>query len=293
MDINYKLTFLLPTCEPDEMFKWLYPTLHRLKKAKDFIQFAICFQPPYSNEDINKVIVELDNLEIPYKYIYKDYKVIKPFTPLIRMRNECAMLYPDSDLYALLDDDMSFESDAIVDFYKKVIRQFQNDPKLGVVGLEDYERRYENIFATNNGIVYRGGKYYGFKGLMPHRLTEFGDVKTLIPYEGEDLLQLFGGFQDKFCAMCRIARGDKAAQITNVPTRHIENRKIRGAQGHGWDDARFLDGSISVFITKYFNPYFTLSMSMTLFEKNLMLKIDPEYFDSKNSDKYNCIELIN
>lgn len=290
MNNTFKITFLLPTCEPDEMFRWLYPSLDKLVGAKDFINFAICFQPPYRQEDVNKVINKLTDLGIDYKYFYKDYKVVKPYTPLIRMRNDCSLLYPDSDAYALLDDDMSFESDKIVDILKLVVKSFIEKPKLGVIGLEDFERHYENIFATNNGIIYRGGKYYGFQGIMPHRLDSFGDVKTLVPYEGEDLIDLFGGFQDKFCAMVRLAAGNTAGQIINPYIKHIENRKIRGAQGHGWEEAKFQDGSIAKFIEKYFNPYFTITLSMTLFEKNLMIELYPNYYKSKES---NIVELIN
>ena len=127
---------------------------------------------------------------------------------------------------------------------------------------------------------------------MPHKLSEFGEMHTLVPYEGEDLINLFGGFQDKFCAMVRLAHGDKGVQMQNTPTKHIENRKERGAMAHGWDPAKYEVGSIAKFIEKYFNPYFTLSMSMSLFDKNLMLEIDPTYFDLSRFGETNAIQLI-
>ena len=256
------LVFVLPTCEPDEMFKHLYPSLHYLKTGKNFIKFAICFQPPYTNEEIDKVIKELDNLEIPYKYIVKDYEVIRPYTPLLQMRNDCAMLYPNADYYALLDDDMSFTDESCVKYLKVCVDRLDEDPDLSVIALNDYPRSYENFFATNNGIIYRGGKYYGFEGLVPHSLKAFGNIHTTIPYEGEDLLKLFGGFQDKFCAMMRLCNGSKCDQLSYFPSKHVENRKERGAYGHGWDSAKYQQGSVSQFIIKYLNKYFLTLYSM-------------------------------
>lgn len=284
MNSNFKLVFLLPTCEPDEMLAWLQPTLHRLDGLQDMIAFAICFQPPYTSDQIKLVLSTLDRYKIEYKYFIKDYEVVPPYTPLIKMRNDCALLYPEADAYTLLDDDMSFEKNSIVEVFKKVIHKFEQDPELSVIALNDYQRQYENIFATNGGLVYRGGKYYGFKGLVPQYLSDFKGYQTTVPYEGENLLELFGGFQDKFCAMIRLCAKHKASQIWNVPVKHVENRKVRGAAGHGWDNAKYQKGSIAQFIIKYFNKYFLLTMSMTLFEPNLMTKICPNYWENDASN---------
>ena len=230
---NKKITFLLPTCEPDEMFKHLLPSIHYLKDIKDKINFAICFQPPYTLEQIRDVLMELDRNNFEYKFLFKDYKVVKPYTPLIQMRQDCSLLYPDSDFYALLDDDMSFNNALISNFYYEVIERFMKDNKLVVIALNSFITTIENPFSTNAGLVYRGGKYYGFKGLVPEYLNQIEGYKTTTPYEGENLLQLVGGYQDKFCAMIRLCNGDKFDVLTYVPTKHVENRKIRGAQGHG------------------------------------------------------------
>ncbi len=279
-----KITFLLPTCEPDEMFKHLLPSIHFLSHIKDKINFAICFQPPYTLDEIKQVLQELDKNQFTYKFFFKDYKVVKPFTPLIQMRNECALLYPDSELYALLDDDMSFENAQISNFYNMVIERFMTDDKLAVIALNPRQTLIENPFATNAGIIYRGGKYYGFKGLMPEKLSQFKGYQTTVPYEGENLLTLYGGFQDKFCAMVRLCNGDKWYEIGYTPVKHVENRKVRGAKGHGWEEAQYEEGSICHFIEKYFNKYFLLTNSLTLFESDLMERIHPDYYN--NADTY-------
>lgn len=275
---NFKITFLLPTCEPDEMFAHLYPSLPRIVKGRNFLQFAICFQPPYTDDQITKVITRLSELGFEYKYMYKDYQVVKPYTPLIKMRNDCAMLYPDSDAYALLDDDMSFESMSVVYDYLEAARRFQKDEHLAVVALNNYPRQYENYFATNQGVCYRGGKYYGFQGLVPEYLHQIPGFKTKVPYQGENLLNLFGGFQDKFCGMIRLCNGDKLDQVSYVKVKHVENRKQRGAQGHGWESAKYQEGSIGHFIQKYFNRYFLCTCTFTLFEADFMEQLHPDYY---------------
>jgi len=275
-----KITFLLPTCEPDEMFKWLLPSLKNIQIARDYINFAICFQPPYTEIEINKVLTELDNLHFEYKYFYKDYKIIKPYTPLIRMRNECAMLYPNSLIYGLLDDDMSFDSELCGGDILEVLYQFNKDSEVVVACCKPVLRGpfQPNCFATDSGIFYRGGIYYGFEGLMPENLYQFKNIKNFIPnYNNENILELFGGYQDKFCAMVRILNNiqDRKKYLDSVTrsvriiysslTRHIQNRKARGADAHGWRGAEELEGSISSFILKYINKDFLNHRSMTLF----------------------------
>lgn len=194
------------------------------------------------------------------------------------------MRYPDADLYMILDDDMSFNSNQLDTLFLETIQLFERDPKLGVIAFNDSPREYQNYFATNAGLILRGGKYYGFKGLVPEKLSAFKNIHTLVPYEGENLINLFGGFQDKFCAMIRLMNEESTQQANYVPIAHVENRKERGAQAHGWDDARFYKGSIGDFITKYFNKYFNTTSSMTLFEPNLMEEIFPYYYT--NEDTY-------
>ena len=282
--IENKITFLLPTCEPDEMFKWLLPSLKNIQLAKDYINFAICFQPPYTEEEINKVLEELNNLGFNYKYFCKDYKIVKPYTPLIRMRNDCAMLYPDSLVYGLLDDDMSFESDICSGDLIYILRQFLSRPKLGVMALKAIDRWFciDNCFATDAGIFYRGGISYGFKGLMPENLYTFPYVKDLIPdYQNENLLELFGGYQDKFCANVRLFSRSEAGILNNVFVNHVQNRKERGDLGHGWIKAQDLDGSIAQFIIKYYNKEFLHDNSMSLIDdriRNKLLENNYEFY---------------
>ena len=292
---NPRITFLLPTCEPDSMFMWLLPSIKRLKDIKDLIEFNICFQPPYSDLDIERVLNEFNKYEFKVNWFKHDYKVIKPYTPLIKMRNDCALLSADAEFYCLLDDDMSFLSDDVCNYFLKALNEFDSNNKLAVISLynQPIENHRENFYSTNGGIIYRGGSFYGFKGLVPQKLTDFNiPVKTLYPYRGENLIDLFGGFQDKFCAMIRLATGMTGLSIINVPINHVENRPQKGSIAHGWDAAKYKEGSIAHFIEYYFNPIFLVTKSLTLFDKKLDMELYPYKYDQNGDirDEYNIYD---
>lgn len=275
-----KITFLLPTCEPDEMFKWLLPSLHFIEKSKDIINFAICFQPPYTKEQIKEVLNKLDKYNFEYKYFYKDYQIIRPYTPLIKMRNDCALLFPNSLVYGLLDDDMSFINEDVNEQLKLTLETFTKEENIGIVAFKlIYSvHRSNNCFATDRGIFYRGGISYGFEGLMPQNLYDFKNIKDIIPdYNNENILNLFGGYQDKFCAMTRLLNGNEAAIIWTKSINHVENRKVRGAEGHGWGQAQVLEGSIAQFIIKYICKDFLDTHSMSFANEEICNSLQEKY----------------
>jgi len=264
-----KLVFLLPTCEPNTIKHLLLPSLKYIKNISNTISFAICFQPPYTDEEIQEILTAFKDFDI--KYFKKEYIFEKPNTPLMKMRHDCSMLYPDAKYYALLDDDMEFE-EGIDKFYLDAIHEMDKDKKLSVVTFSKRDLFFENKFFTNAGIIYRGGKYYGFEGFVPHLLPK--ECNTLVPYEGEDLIELVGGHQDELCAMIRLARGEKSKSYINVPTRHRENRKQPGYLEHGWLKAEDSENSVNAFIKKYFNPNYSIKSRNILFCEELKRKVN-------------------
>lgn len=267
-----KLTFLLPTCEPQTIKKYLLPSLKYIKPISDIISFGICFQPPYTQEDIKEILEAFDGFNV--KYFEKQYVFTKPDTPLMQMRHECSMLYPDVDYYALLDDDMEFE-EGIDNFYLQAITEMNKDKKLSVITFSKRDLFFENKFFTNAGIIYRGGKYYNFEGFVPHKLPE--QCTTLVPYDGEDLVSLVGGHQDELCAMIRLACGEKSKSYINVPTKHRENRTRPGFLEHGWLDAEKSANSVNSFIKKYFNSEYSIKSRNLLFDEELKRKVNLKY----------------
>lgn len=290
-----RITFLLPTCEPDSMFKWLLPTIKNFAPIKELIEFNVCFQPPYTDDQIDIIIEEFNKHSLQLNWFKQDYKVVRPQTPLIRMRNDCALLSPDAEFYCLLDDDMSILTKDACKYFLRALDEFDKDSNLAVISLynQPVNNHRQNFYSTNSGIIYRGGSYYGFKGLVPEKLTDFSkEVKTLYPYRGENLINLFGGFQDKFCAMIRLATGMTGLSIINVPINHVENRTQRGSIAHGWDNAKFDRGSIAQFIEQYFNPRFLITKSLTLFDPKLDKELYPYKYDENGTilDQYNIYD---
>ena len=276
-----RISVLLPTCEPEALFTYFIPSVHRIQKLNSLLEFNICFQPPYTEAQINEALTALNNLGFKVNYDVKDYKPVKPYIPLLKMRNDCSLMTPEADFYCLMDDEFSFESEEACNYFIKALNLFDEDANLGVISFfnQPVQNWRENFYSTNSGLIYRGGKYYGFKGLVPQSLNDFNvKVNTLVPYQNENLINLFGGFQDKFCAMIRLATGAKGLSINNVPINHTENRKEKGSVSHGWDAAKFESGSIAQFIEKYFNPIFLQTHSLTLFDKTLDRQIYPNNY---------------
>ena len=283
-----KLTAIIPTCEPDSMFEFLLPTAIRLKSLVNLLEFNLVFQPPYTTTQIDKVVSELQNIGFKVNYYYKDYKVVKPYTPLLKMRNDCSLLSPKSDYYLIWDDDISIEDESACNYILDAISKMDENSNLAAISLynQPIENHRENFYSTNAGLIVRGGKYYGFDGYMPENLKQFGNVKTLYEYQNENLINLFGGFQDKFGVMCRLCSGQSGEAIINVPINHVENRKQKGSIAHGWDEAKYEKGSIANFIQTYFNPRFLETHSLTLFDKNLNKQIYPYQYNSDGTKKF-------
>jgi len=234
MEKTNLLCFCLPTCSVDDMFNYLLPSLKNIGKLKEYCSFSITFQFPYSEEEIQEVLNEFNNLNLEYKYEFKEYKFNKGETPLIQMRNDCALRYPEALFYALLDDDMEF-LEGIDKQYLNLIELMLENRNLSVANLFPYDDNQPDIdsgityndfenakYFTSSGIIYRGGIYYGFKGLLP-----------------EDMLGYVGGRQDVLTAIWRILQGDSSIKLDNGHCRHYENRVTPGHTEYNWLKSNF------------------------------------------------------
>ena len=226
------LCFCLPTCNKEDMFKYLLPSLKNIGELKNYCCFSITFQPPYEEEDIKKVLREFDNLNLNYKYEYQQYEFERGKTPLIQMRNDCALRYPKALFYGMLDDDMQF-LDGIDRDYLNVLNYLLGNRNCSValflppihndeasrkfnMGLEYADFENTNYF-TESGLIYRGGIYYGFDGLMP-----------------QDMLQYVGGRQDTLIAIWRILKGESSILTGNARCKHYQHRQIAGHSEYDW-----------------------------------------------------------
>ena len=107
------MTFLLPTNDPDTFYRHLYPTFDVLLPIKESISFAINFQPPWTEEIADKVVLELRKKSFAVDCRFSRYTVEKRGEiPFNRIRYDCATLRPYSEVYALCDDDFEFREGA-------------------------------------------------------------------------------------------------------------------------------------------------------------------------------------
>jgi len=230
---NNLLCFCLPTCDKEDMFTYLLPSLKNIGELKNYASFSITFQPPYTEEDIEIVIKEFKKLNLNYKYEFKKYEFEEGQTPLVQMRNDCALRYPKALFYALLDDDMQFLPGIDRDYLNLLncmlgdrnlsvaimLEPILNNPEFAKrfnMGVEYADFENSNYF-TGNGIIYRGGYYYGFDGLLP-----------------EDMLKYVGGRQDILMAVWRILQGDSSIKGGNCQCLHYEHRDVTGYSKYKW-----------------------------------------------------------
>jgi len=233
MENTNLLCFCLPTCNPNDMFTHLLPSLKNIGRLKDYCSFGIIFQPPYTEEQIKEVINEFNKLNLTFNYEYKEYEFEKGKTPLNKMRQDSSLKYPNALFYGILDDDMEFQEGIDLEYldilylmlkYRKFsvasINPSQSSPDFTY---EPFEIKIADLnkvtFYTKAGLIVRGGSYYNFEGLLP-----------------EDMINLVGGRQDISTCLYRIIKGESAIECSNGKCLHYEYRETPGYDEYDWLD---------------------------------------------------------
>ncbi|MCI8728400.1 MAG: hypothetical protein HFK07_01080 [Clostridia bacterium] len=213
------MTFLLPTNDPDTFYRHLYPTFDVLLPIKESISFAINFQPPWTEEIADKVVLELRKKSFAVDCRFSRYTVEKRGEiPFNRIRYDCATLRPYSEVYALCDDDFEFREGADL-MIREIITLFRRDSDLGVVqcyespNLDKYYIKVEDprkhAFFTSNGFFFRN-LYANGKG----------DV-LVYPY---DALGLVGACEEFIIGLSLTERGHTLLKRTRSRIKHYRER---------------------------------------------------------------------
>jgi len=237
MEKHNILTFMLPTNNPTQFFKTLFPTFKNIGKLKEISTFVFLIQEDvYSKEQVEEISKELDSLDIRYIFKYKDYYFNPGDTPILEMRHDCSMMVPDSLFYAFLDDDMTFEA-GTNEFGYSIDLQYLNainimlNSKTNVALLKKQRPKethyldefitYMNLFKDNfwveNGLILKGGIFANHKGLSPRHL-----------------LRYYGSNEDMLMCLERLKGGANAIVLGNAMTNHYENRDVPGYIEYGW-----------------------------------------------------------
>ena len=100
-----ELGIILPTNNPEEMFKFLLPSLQHIIHKNLSIEFLINFQPPWNKRQIKIVENDIRAYGFGFRYCFNTYK---PPTPMCLARYHCTKLFPKADYYMFADDNFVF-----------------------------------------------------------------------------------------------------------------------------------------------------------------------------------------
>ena len=209
---------VIPTCNSTLFEEVLLPSIEYIKEISHLATFLINFNgPDWNSDNIDRVVLKLFELGFNVRY---DYTGIweKPI-PIIRMREICAGMGQDNDLFLFIDDDFRFvERTDKYPFssgqrYLHSIDYMTRFPECGVtntksfLGGTPFKLRIiptrDAMYATNRGLFLRNMKKHGF---------------LLAP---KDTHNLRGGLEETLMAMSRIELGYFCACQYNNPTVHI------------------------------------------------------------------------
>ena len=119
--MNDTVHIVMPTCSPSEFFSKFFQHLYVFDLVKDTFTFGIIFQKPYTDEEINKIKEEFEKRKLNLLYEYREYEGTMHLTPLIKMRDDAAMLNPNADYFLNVDDDIVYTCSA--ELFKDVIEK--------------------------------------------------------------------------------------------------------------------------------------------------------------------------
>lgn len=231
------LCFCLPTVEPKTMRKLLLPSFERLKPIAEYITVAINFQKPYTECEMSEVVETLEKEGFRVRWRYSEYTFEKGAVPFNRIRNDCAELAPYAKLYALLDDDMTFEdgeNPTVAEQYLGMALYMLTHPRCGI-GIMDGKKPFSDgtkitpvpitrPFLTGRGLIFRPLK------------SRFTDTGILFP---EDTLLLVGAGEEAVLAFSRLKFGFYIAAVSDTKAKHYENldkETVGGGEQYGWAD---------------------------------------------------------
>ncbi len=236
-----KLGIVLPTNNPEDMFKFFIPTVADLCMADDIeIRILAMFQPPWTGELISKAIEDI------FQYaegMFVHYLFVTYNSPpnMCSLRNWAAELWPEADYYMFVDDNFKFSTGTRLyprssgERYWEVIQYMEKFTECGVVMCEGSLGGSIQKWSIK---PYSGGLIATARGLFfrahPYR------TPNLFP---ADSLNVVGGYEESILAFDYVQRGYYIAKQFNNPTQHKNRlkRPIPLEEGEAYIRARWHD----------------------------------------------------
>ena len=218
---------IMPTCNPEIVFDRFLPSVEHITELNKTAEFLINFNGPmWHSQQIIEVVWRLQEYGfiVRHKYTGNWDKPVQ----VLKMREQCAEMWPEADLYLFIDDDFKFVGDtnkypfSSGQRYLHSIDYMTRFPKCGLVNTKSFlggtpqklkiVPTVHDMVATNQGLLLRNMKHHKFLLALP------------------ELKEIRGGLEEQTMAYLRIEHGYFCAKMMNCPTIH------RTGKLSDWDD---------------------------------------------------------
>ena len=249
------LSLVLPSNEPDTMYKYLLPSISNLSDIAKITTICLNFQPPYLNSQAVEVVEHIESLGFEVNWIYSRYVIEPHKVPINKIRNDAASLCK-SLYYGLIDDDMIFNGTSA-----KMNRRS---------GIQYLDAIHYMMTHQNCGIMLMGGTLFrripryhiGPVRLDSEYLTSKGFIVKSLGYDSDypflpdGSIDLVGSDEEKVLAASRLYQGLYPAKFGNTRVRHYEHKDkcVSGADMYQWNSAKILDENNNKYIKDHYNP---------------------------------------
>ena len=212
---------ICPTYNPDDFMNKLLPSIKFINDIRNISTWLLNFNGPHWTPTLTyDALNEMKKTGFKFKWICTGIwdKPIK----VLKMREQCAEMEPDCELYLFVDDDFRFvEKTDKYPFtsgrrYLHSIDYMTRHPKCGLVNVKSFlggtPQKLKiipvkaDMVATNQGLLLRNMKRHGFRLALP------------------DMRDIRGGLEEQSIAYLRNEFGYYTAKMMNCPTVHITGK---------------------------------------------------------------------
>lgn len=216
-----KVGIVMPTYNVGITINKLIPSIEYITELKGIATWLINFNgDQWTARWVDKAVSRIMSYGFPVRFIRSGIWE-KPIN-IIKMREQCAKLYPECDIYLFIDDDFEFVKETPAykftsgQRYLQTIDYMTRFPNCGVVNTKSFlggspfklkiVPTRDAMYATNRGLFLRNMIEHGF---------------LLAPKKTHNLV---GGLEETMMVFERIRRGYFCACQYNNPTIHITGK---------------------------------------------------------------------
>lgn len=242
----------MPTHDPDLTFRKLLPSVRYITELTDCATWLINFNGLIWNSHKIKAAVKwLEDYGFKVNWTYTGLwgKPIK----VLNMREQCAAMLPNADLYLFIDDDFRFvEKTDMYPFssgqrYLHSIDYMTRFPKCGVLNTKSFlggTPQKLKIIPVKDDMVATGQGLF-LRNMRPHEFNLWPDY----------LQDMRGGLEEQTACYIRSELGYFTAKQMNNPTVHITGKLSNwNGQLDDFHNTGVIDANLAGWIRKRYSP---------------------------------------